>query len=159
MHAPITARRDAVVFDMDGTLADVSSIRHLLVKDAGRPWKNFPAFHAASASVPVHGWVADAAREADADGLDVLVVTARKAQWRHHTAMFLALNHIPSAALFMRANDDNRKDHAVKADILARIRTRWNVVHAWDDNPSIIDLWKAEGIPVTVVPGWEQIVA
>ena len=47
-------------------------------------------------------------------------------------------------------------DVAVKRDILAQIRTRWNPVLAVDDNAAIIRLWESEGIPVVVIPGWED---
>lgn len=69
--------------------------------------------------------------------------------------MWLALNGVPSAALFMRGNKDHRSDVLVKRDILHQIRKSWKVVWAVDDNPSIVKLWKEEGIPVTIVEGWE----
>lgn len=148
--------RDAVIFDMDGTLADVSGIRHLVVPAPGERHKDFNAFHEASVNVPAHDWVADAARAFEEAGTDVLVVTARKAKWRNHTAFWLALNGVPSTALFMRADNDHRPDREVKQDILNRIRNEgWDVLHAFDDNPKVIAVWEANGIDTTVVPGWE----
>lgn len=137
---------------MDGTLADVSGIRHYV---RTRP-KDFDSFHAESVNVPAHGWVVDMVRDFHARGVTVIVVTARRHRWRHQTAWFLAMHGIPSDVLIMRGDRDMRSDVAVKRDILAQIRTRWTVVHAVDDNPAITALWRAEGIPVTVVPGWEE---
>jgi hypothetical protein len=57
--------------------------------------------------------------------------------------------------LIMRGDKDQRKDYEVKKDMLATIRQAYNPIHAWDDNPSIITLWNEEGIPCTVVDGWE----
>ena len=57
---------------------------------------------------------------------------------------------------FMRGNDDNRKDYEVKKDMLNTIRKNWEVIYAVDDNPSIIKLWTEEGIPTTIVDGWEH---
>jgi hypothetical protein len=151
--------KTAVIFDMDGTLADVSSIRHHLTKfdETKRTVvKHFHRFHAASVSVPPHKHVVNAAQVAKVMGHDVLVVTARKHMWRHHTAWWLAMNNVPSDMLMMRGNDDNRKDYEVKKDMLYTIRKAYNIIHAWDDNPSIIKLWMEEGIPTTVVPGWED---
>ncbi|MET8676571.1 hypothetical protein ABZW18_02940 [Streptomyces sp. NPDC004647] len=145
------ANREAVIFDMDGTLCDVRQIRHLINGPGG-----FHAFHAASASCPPHPHVVDAARAAHAAGMAVLIVTARTARFRHHTAMWLALHDVPSDAMWMRANGDGRPDVEVKRDILARIRTRFTPVHAWDDNPNVLRLWAEKGIPATVVPGWED---
>lgn len=146
-------KRRAVIFDMDGTLADVSSIRHHVVNKP-RGMKNFHAFHAESVNVPANPVVAAAARQAHSEGLAVLIVTARSVQWRHHTAFWLAINDIPSDGMWMRPDRDHRPDVQVKTDILKRIRASFDVVHAWDDNPAIIELWKSHGIPTTVVEGW-----
>ena len=122
---------------------------------AERPYKDFQRFHAESVNVSANGWVVDLARDFDARGVDVVVVTARRAMWRNQTAMWLALNGVPSVALCMRHSKDGRSDVEVKRDILTSIRRSWTVVGAVDDNPKICALWESEGIPVTVVPGWE----
>ena len=153
-----TLMRTAVIFDMDGTLANVSSIRYYLKRwddSKGRAVKDFDAFHSESVNVPAHRWVVNHAQVAHMLGHDVLIVTARRHMWRNHTAWWLALHDVPSAALFMRGNDDSRPDYEVKADMLSTIRKAWNVIHAVDDNPNVIRLWQENGIPTTVVPGWE----
>lgn len=146
--------RNAVIFDMDGTLANVSSIRHYL-KPNVHHGKDFDRFHAESVNVPPHSHVVNAAQVAHMLGNDVLIVTARKHKFRHHTAFWLAMHGIPSDAMFMRSNNDNRSDYLVKKDILSTIRKAWNPIYAWDDNPAIIRLWKEENIPHTIVEGWK----
>ena len=150
--------KTAVIFDMDGTLADVSSIRHHLTKydeTKRRVVKHFHRFHAESVSVPPHDHVVSAAQMAHMLGHAVLVVTARKHMWRHHTAWWLAMHDVPSDVLMMRGDEDNRKDYEVKKDMLDTLRKAYDIIHAWDDNPSIIKLWQENNIPTTVVPGWE----
>lgn len=146
--------KPCVIFDMDGTLANVSSIRHYLKPDIHHG-KDFDTFHAESVNVPPHSHVVNAAQVAKLLGHDVVIVTARKHMWRHQTAWWLAMHGVPSDALFMRGNKDQRKDYDVKKDILSTIRQAWTPIHAWDDNPNIIRLWNEEGIPCTVVPGWQ----
>lgn len=141
---------EAVIFDMDGTLCDVRGIRHLL-DGPGR----FHAFHTASVDCPPNQWVVDAARTHHAAGRAVLIVTARAARYRHHTAWWLALHGVPSDAMWMRGHNDYRPDYEVKRDILASIRRRYRPVMAYDDNPAVLQLWREEGIPITVVPGWD----
>lgn len=146
--------RPAVIVDMDGTLVDVSGVRHYVMDNPRK--KDFNHFHVGAALCPPIGstlrWVASQR----ALGHAVLVVTSRKQQWEYQTRMWLRKWEVDIDGLFMRADDDDRPDAAVKRDILARIRDRsgHRVIAAIDDNPNVIALWEAEGIPVTVVPGW-----
>ena len=147
----------AVIFDMDGTLADVRGIRHHIVPPTPKPkgwYKDFHAFHANSVDCPPNRAVVDHAIRASLLGNAILIVTARRAMYRNPTAWFLAINGVPSDALYMRGDKDGRPDYEVKKDILASIRTRYNVIHAVDDNPAVIALWQEEGIPTTIVEGF-----
>lgn len=144
--------RPAVLVDCDGTLADVSDIRH----HVRPPQRNFDAFHNESVNCPPNPEVVTLTQVAARSGLDVVIVTARKARFRHHTAWWLALHDVPSVAMFMRSDHDQRRDVEVKRDMLRRIRQTWTPVLAVDDNPAILTLWQAEGIPTLRVPGWES---
>lgn len=137
---------------MDGTLADVSGIRHLVTGQK----RDFHAFHEQSVDAPPHPHVVKMAHDAKSAGHDVIVVTARSARFRPHTAMWLAQNGVPSDAMYMRAENDQRPDYEVKKDILGRIAKSWDVVHAVDDNPSVLKLWHENRISTTKVPGWEE---
>lgn len=152
-----SSKPEAVIFDMDGTLANVSQLRHYIVPPLDKPkgwFKDFDSFHSRSVTAPVNVEVKNCAVEAYNKGYKILIVTARRAKYRHHTAWFLALNNIPSHALYMRKNNDSRKDYIVKSEILDQILTRYNPIHAYDDNPAVIDLWQKNSIPTTIVPGW-----
>jgi phosphoglycolate phosphatase-like HAD superfamily hydrolase len=149
--------RNAVVFDVDGTLCDVSSVRHHVIPTPTKRYKDFHKFHAEAVSCPPHEHVAEAARVAHAAGLAVLVVTARSSEWMEHTVWWLLLNDIPFDQMYMREKGDGRKDFLVKSEILALIRADgFNPVHAWDDNPNVLELWKQQRIPTTVVAGWVE---
>ena len=143
-------RKAGEIFDVDGTLCDVRGVRHLIDGKGG-----FDAFHRASAGCPPHAHVVEAARQAQAEGRAVLVVTGRVEKWRRLTSMWLALHEVPSDGLWMRRDGDFRKDFLVKREILRRLRGRYDIVRAWDDNPAVLRLWEREGIPTTVVPGWD----
>lgn len=145
------SRPRASLYDMDGTLCDVSGIRHL-INGPGR----FHAFHMASVDCPPHRWVVEAARRDHAAGLAVLIVTARQAPYRNVTAWWLALHGVPSDAMWMRAPNDSRPDAVVKAEILAKIRASYEPVKAHEDQPKIAAVWERAGIPVTLVPGWNE---
>lgn len=145
-------RPTAHIFDMDGTLADISSIRHYVEG----PKTDFHRFHEESVNVPPHDHVVDMARKAQEEGHKVLIVTARSTKYRPHTAYWLADHQVPSDAMYMRRQGDQRPDYEVKKDILSRISSQFRVVHAVDDNPNVLKLWHENGIPTTRVPGWPE---
>lgn len=145
---------EAVIADMDGTIVDVRGIRHL-INGPG----SFHAFHMASVNCPVNQWVVDELRAHAALGRAILITTAREARYRHVSAWSLALNTVPSDAMYMRPNSDFRPDEVIKAEILAKIRLRYRPVHAYDDRPEPCALWMRERIPLTVVPGWDPALA
>ena len=156
----VRSKRRAVIVDVDGTLVDVTSIRHHVLgmqnPDGSYKRKNFDAFHQDSVNCPpITGTFVEIARWIG-QGCAILIVTARSQRYYPQTAWWLAENDVPHDAIYMRTDGDFRKDYIVKKEILERIRQRYDVVHAIDDNPSVIALWAEEGIGTTVVPGWEE---
>lgn len=151
-------KRPAWIFDVDGTLVDVSRIRYLVEgrTAAHRKTANFDAFHRASISEPPIREAFDLAITA-AMTHDIIIVTARSEKWRGLTSMWLAMWGVPSTALFMRGEYDGRSDFEVKEEILADILRVWDVRHAVDDNPAILELWTAHGIPTTRIGTWEGV--
>ena len=146
----------AVIVDVDGTLCDVSSIRHHVTGPSKS--RDFDAFHAASAHCPpimdTITWVEEMA---DA-GHHIIVVTARMERWRELTERWIAqfvTRRITD--LQMRADGDFRPDYEVKRDIHAALTQRFTIHHACDDNPNVVQLWNEVGIPVRVVPGWAEV--
>lgn len=153
-------KRKAYIFDVDGTLANVDSILHHIVKHKNRETehfkKDFDTFHAESVGVPAHPEVVDMAWDAINEGFDIIVVTARREYWRAHTAYWLhAIANVPHVALFMRQDKDFRPDYEIKKDILEHIQQFWEVVHAVDDNPKVIRLWEENGIETTKIGDWD----
>ena len=135
--------RDAVIFDLDGTLCDTREIVHLIEGDT----KDFPAFHAASAGCPVHDHVVAAAREQAGQGCAVLVVTSREFVWRDLSLDWLVAHDVPYDALYMRIVGDYRKDVVIKKEILQQIADDgFTPLEAWDDKESVLELWRDNGI-------------
>ena len=149
----MTDRPPAVIVDVDGTLVDVSGVRHYVLEDPRR--KDFHHFHLAAMFCPPIASTVALVRALWGSGVTVYIVTARKRRWLRHTQDWLWKHSIGYDALFMRADDDDRRDVLVKADILDDILTRHDVVLAVDDNPAVIALWQERGIPTVIVPGWD----
>lgn len=156
----VTNKRRAVIVDVDGTLVDVSSIRHYvreaLNEDGTYSKKNFDAFHKASILCPAIWTTVDRVAWFWENHYDVLIVTARSRSYDQTTRDWLYKYAVPYTKLFMREVGDQRADRDVKADILREINQQWTVIHAIDDNPNVISLWQEHGIETTIVPGWED---
>jgi hypothetical protein len=154
--SPADLRPRASVFDFDCTLADMVPFfglfpaPHLM---AVRDLPAWDAYHDATAQAAPIDWVLALARIEARSG-HVVVVTARDERWRAVTEAWLAAHPIPHTELLMRAAGDQRHDAVVKADILTDLRTRFDVRLAVDDRPSVVDFWRASGVPTVHVPGW-----
>ncbi len=150
---------DAIIFDIDGTLADVSHRVHH-VKSHPKDWDAF--FDAMGDDPPIEGvtWLADKLTP-HAD-IDIFLVTGRPEKYREKTIEWIQKNitwYHTITQLRMRADGDYRSDTIVKREILHSIQERGYTVRlAIDDRPSVIAMWKEEGIPVLQVPNpdWDD---
>jgi FMN phosphatase YigB (HAD superfamily) len=146
-----TMKQKAYIFDVDGTLANVDPYLHLV----RGPNRNYDAFHEASVGALPNFEVVQMLNEAFFDQMHIIIVTSRKEVWRGLTSYWLAKNDIGHHALYMRKDNDNRPDYEVKEDILLQIKKQWDVIHAVDDNPSVIKLWENYGINTTKIGTWD----
>jgi FMN phosphatase YigB (HAD superfamily) len=151
MLIKVDVRPTAYIFDVDGTLANVDPYLHL-VRGSNR---DYNAFHEASIDALPNLDVVEMLNNAVSDRHSILIVTSRKEKYRGLTSMWLAKNNIRSHGLFMRSDDDNRPDYEAKKDMLDKISSLWNVVHAIDDNPNVIKLWEDHDIPTTKIGTWD----
>ncbi|GAA0315972.1 hypothetical protein GCM10009087_28070 [Sphingomonas oligophenolica] len=140
----------AVIFDIDGTLADVEHRLHHL--DGDKDWIAF--FRDMQDDKPIEP-IAELARllhkavEAK-HGLEaVLIVTARpdREDWRRTTLDWLDVHAIPYDRIYFRPEGDTRQDHLVKAEILQRIlEDGYEPVLVIDDRPQVVKMWRDHGI-------------
>lgn len=145
---------DAIIYDMDGTLCDVTDIRHYVTNGN----RNFDKFHRASLFCPPNHavWMAYYAWHYTAKK-KTLIVTARERTYEKVTTDWLAKHNIEYDELYMRGFKDYRPDYVVKSEILDQIRADgYNPIMAYDDNPNVIRLWEENDIPAITIPGWED---
>lgn len=132
-----------VVFDIDGTLADLTHRLHH-VKGGRKDWDAF--FGAMHLDTPHEAIVTLARRLERADVL-LVMVSGRPDSHRDVTGAWLAAEGVPFNALYMRKTGDYRADHVVKREILAELRADgwapWLVI---DDRPAVVAMWREEGL-------------
>lgn len=134
----------AVICDLDGTLVDISSIRHLVERQ--KP--DFDAFHRLSVDCPPRGEVLACLEDYRSRGLVALIVSARSEKFMKLTNMWLALNEIECAELLLRGLRDSRADILVKTSMYHRLASKYEIVAALDDRSQLIQNWTDLGIPV-----------
>ena len=140
---------DALLVDMDGTLCDVSAIRHYVTGSR----KDFRSFHEASRFCPPRPDVERLVHAAVAARMAIVIVTARDARHERATRDFLVRNRIPFDALFMRPWGDQRPDTQVKREMFAAIvAAGFQPIAAIDDRQDIAEVWRSVGIPTVLVP-------
>jgi hypothetical protein len=138
-----SARREVVVLDIDGVLADVRHRLHFL---ASRP-KGWDSFFAAAADDPLLAAGADVARLA-ATEYRIVYLTGRPERIRRATADWLAGHGLPSGSLLMRSNADRRPSRLMKLERVRRIAATDPVALVVDDDRDVVATLRAAGFAV-----------
>lgn len=141
------------LFDLDGTLADLSHRLHHIQKQP-KDWDSFFAACHLDAPIP---HIVDLARSILRIGSNpaVVLVSGRSDVARTPTIDWLVRHGLPSGPLYMRTAGDHRPDHQVKLELLARIRADGlEPIMAFDDRDQVVKMWREAGIPCAqVAPG------
>lgn len=141
----------ASVFDFHGTLADVRSIHHLL---AVRDYDGF--YEQSLLCPPIESTVAEARRSWES-GYTNLLFTGMPGRYHDGLSAWLALHGVPIGGIEMRGEKDRRKAFVVKREMYLRaVDNGYYITRAWDDDPAVVDSWKAMGVPAVLVPGWVE---
>ncbi len=146
---------DTIIFDIDGTLADVEHRRHFL-SGAKPAWGAF--FDEMVNDPPLRDVCLLAELLGDhplvnQGAIKLFLFSGRPETHRKETEEWL-LTHARSyfqkaEALLMRGEGDYRADTIVKKEMLRDIQAKgYEVRLVVDDRPSVCDMWRAEGLTV-----------
>ena len=146
---------DTIIFDIDGTLADVEHRRHFL-SGAKPAWGAF--FDEMVNDPPLRDVCLLAELLGDhplvnQGAIKLFLFSGRPESHRKQTEDWLnihARSYFQKAeALLMRGEGDYRADTIVKKEMLRNIQARgYEVRLVVDDRPSVCDMWRAEGLTV-----------
>jgi len=133
----------AVIFDMDGTLANVVHRRHFV---EGKK-KYFKTFHEHMIHDTKNEVVAGTCNQYYMNNWHIIICTGRPEKYRELTEKWLKDHGIFYKELRMRPDDEtSRPDFEVKQDMLNDILKTRTVRLAVDDRQQVVDMWRRNGI-------------
>ena len=132
---------EIVIFDIDGTLADVSERLHHIKK---KP-KDWDAFFR---GIPQDKAIRSMVRLCNilyASGIRILLCTGRREKDRAETFKWLAQQGVNYHELILRPDGDRRSDVIVKREMLAGL-DRSKILFVVEDRSGVVEMWRSEGL-------------
>ncbi len=147
----------AVVFDIDGTLTNLNHRLHYIKNKS----KNYDAFFDAMVDDAPNNPIVQLAQLIDATGhpIKIIVCSGRPDSHRPQTLEWLDyyVGCIDHDALYMRKTGDYRPDHIIKKEMLQQMRTDgYDPFLVVDDRPSVVKMWRDEGLTCLQCADWEE---
>lgn len=140
--------KQTIIFDVDGTIADVEHRRHFV--NGNNDWDSFRK--ETVNDTPVQ-WVCDIAKRFIAQGDDVAFFSARNESEREITekqiSQWIGDGH---KGVFLRPNGDYTPDDEFKSALADKfIDMGGKIDLIFDDRQKVVDMWRAKGFTVVQV--------
>lgn len=153
-----------VIFDIDGTLADLTHRLHY-IKNGNRNWKAFNELQHLDAPISqmivlMQKLYGDSAT--GDQGYTILCVSGRGEETRAITEKWLYKHGAFPEQLYMRPAGDYRKDTIIKKEILDQIRIDYpneEISFVVDDRTSVVKMWREQGLICLQCAEWEEEVS
>ena len=130
----IDDREEAIIVDVDGTLAHITDGRSPY--DASRAMND-----------KLDDAVGIITAMAYQNDYKVIIVTGRSADHKQVTVDWLSENGIEYDEIYTRESKDNRKDSIVKREIYENfIEPKYNIKFVLDDRNQVVDMWRSLGL-------------
>lgn len=128
------------IFDLDGTLADISHRLHYIQGET-KDWPTF--FSQCDEDAPI--WPVINTLKRLAEKSDIWIFTGRSDEVRSKTITWLTHYGIRFDKLLMRKAGDHRLDHVLKEEWLKENNTHL-LIGVFEDRQSVVDMWRANGV-------------
>lgn len=138
----------AVIWDLDGTLADDRARAHFVEVEAGRArdWTSY--FDAIDQDPPIAASMV-LLRSLHAFGIRIIFLTGRPEYTRPKTERWLEANGLNEYdRLLMRPEGERRPAGYFKVETVAELRREYEVVCAFEDRIDVADAFRDAGVPV-----------
>jgi phosphoglycolate phosphatase-like HAD superfamily hydrolase len=132
---------EIVIFDIDGTLADVSQRIHHL-RGARKNWPGFFAGMAQDKAIHSMVRLCNLLFEA---GLHIVLCSGRDETYRKTTENWLKREGVRYHELRLRRQDDRRSDVVAKREMLDGL-AKDRILFVVEDRSRVVEMWRAEGL-------------
>jgi hypothetical protein len=133
--------REIVIFDIDGTLADISAREHHVRKHP----KNWKAFFAGMASDKAAASIVRLCNILYDAGVYIILCSGRNEEHRLQTVEWLRREGVKHHEIRLRADGDMRSDVVAKREMLKGI-DKSKVLFVVEDRSRVCEMWRAEGL-------------
>ncbi len=136
-------RKKIIIFDLDGTLVDITQRLHF-IEGEKKDWNSF--FDACDKDL-----VKQKMKELCLvlyNSYTIYIVTGRPERIRNKTEKFLNENNIFFHKLLMRKDGDHRKDYFVKKRIYDKFseEEKDGICFVFEDRKTVVDMWRSLGL-------------
>ena len=132
---------EIVIFDIDGTLADVSERLHH-IKKKPKDWDAF--FQGIPQDKAIHS-IVRLCNILYQSGLKVILCSGRREKDRAETVKWLSQQGVNYDELRLRPDGDRRTDVIVKRELLAGL-DRSKILFVVEDRSGVVEMWRSEGL-------------
>ena len=132
---------EIVIFDIDGTLADVSERIHH-VRKKPKNWNAF--FQGMAQDKAIHSMVR-LCNLLYASGIHIILCSGRNEDHREQTVTWLAGQGVNYHDLLLRKANDRRSDTEVKRELLANL-DKGKILFVVEDRRRVVEMWRSEGL-------------
>jgi len=135
------------IFDIDGTLADLSHRLHY-IQTKPKDWDSF--FKACLFDEPIED-VIRVCRHLQKSGAEIVLLTGRPDNTRIDTVRWMNAHNIIYSDLLMRTTGDRRSDTIVKSELMDRFMVKYphtTLMGIFEDRKQVVDMYRNRGFRV-----------
>jgi len=130
-----------VIFDLDGTLADIDHRRHLVMQEP----KNWDEFYARCVNDTPNLPVVEMFQRLAEGGYIMIVCSGRREEVRKETYQWLRKYGIKPDLLIMRPYEDHTPDDELKGKWVEMLNKK-DILCVFDDRDKVVAMWRSKGI-------------
>ena len=140
------AEKNIVIFDLDGTLANIDDRREKAMKPNGKlNWDKFSSDELIKTDLP-NIPVIKTAKLFHQNGFKIYVLSGRSINTKRVTTQWLKKYDVPFDVLKMREKNDNTPDEVIKKEYVVKLAILDNIFLIFDDREKVVKMWRSLGL-------------